>query len=122
MNQAQFAAQRMGSLPQHPAHHTQLPIKPSMPQMPHHPMNYPPPNAVHKFQKKPKMKGVHDPRLAGTAHVQQGAQVEHKAHYPGGDELDLVTAKEVSLFRYMRNHNWMEDIFSPVSVSKCLVC
>ncbi|KAK3820507.1 MAG: hypothetical protein J3R72DRAFT_33767 [Linnemannia gamsii] len=50
--------------------------------------------------------------------AQQQAQAQEDAEEPSGDELDFLTAKDVAVARYKRNHDYIAEVFSPYPTCK----
>ncbi|OAQ25943.1 hypothetical protein K457DRAFT_737102 [Linnemannia elongata AG-77] len=52
--------------------------------------------------------------------AQQQAQAQEDAEEPSGDELDFLTAKDVAVARYKRNHDYIAEVFSPYPTSRII--
>ncbi|KAF9405155.1 hypothetical protein BGZ94_003737, partial [Podila epigama] len=60
------------------------------------------------------------PQQQAQIQAQQQAQAQEDAEEPSGDELDLLTAKDVAIARYKRNHDYIAEVFSPYPTSTIL--
>ncbi|KAI7817112.1 hypothetical protein BC939DRAFT_403025 [Gamsiella multidivaricata] len=52
--------------------------------------------------------------------AQQQAQAQEDAEEPSGDELDFLTARDVAIARYKRNHDYIAEVFSPYPTSRII--
>ncbi|KAG5519523.1 hypothetical protein PMAC_001677 [Pneumocystis sp. 'macacae'] len=52
----------------------------------------------------------------GSSNTENSSSTQSKGmsetEEPQGDELDFLTPRDISIARYMRHHNWIEEIFS----------
>ncbi|KAF9908066.1 hypothetical protein BX616_000257, partial [Lobosporangium transversale] len=53
------------------------------------------------------------PQQQAQIFAQQQAQAQEDAEEPSGDELDYLTARDVAIARYKRNHDYIAEVFSP---------
>ncbi|KAF9362670.1 hypothetical protein BGX34_005735 [Mortierella sp. NVP85] len=56
------------------------------------------------------------PQQQAQVLAQQQAQAQEDAEEPSGDELDFLTARDVAIARYRRNHDYIAEVFSPYSI------
>lgn len=62
-----------------------------------------------KHSQQPQLTPQHQAQIL----AQQQAQAQEDAEEPSGDELDFLTAKDVAIARYKRNHDYIAEVFSP---------
>ncbi|KAI8353168.1 hypothetical protein B0O80DRAFT_377441, partial [Mortierella sp. GBAus27b] len=43
-----------------------------------------------------------------------------EAEEPSGDELDFLTARDVAIARYRRNHDYIAEVFSPYPTARII--
>lgn len=60
------------------------------------------------------------PQQQAQVLAQQQAQAQEDAEEPSGDELDFLTARDVAIARYRRNHDYIAEVFSPYSTGMSL--
>lgn len=60
------------------------------------------------------------PQQQAQVLAQQQAQAQEDAEEPSGDELDFLTARDVAIARYRRNHDYIAEVFSPYSTGTSL--
>ncbi|KAF9102670.1 hypothetical protein BGX29_004339 [Mortierella sp. GBA35] len=60
------------------------------------------------------------PQQHAQVMAQQQAQAQEDAEEPSGDELDFLTAKDVAVARYKRNHDYIAEVFSPYPTSRII--
>ncbi|KAG0333148.1 hypothetical protein BG004_000957, partial [Podila humilis] len=58
------------------------------------------------------------PQAQAQLLAQQQVQAQEDAEEPSGDELDFLTAKDVAIARYKRNHDYIAEVFSPYPTSR----
>ncbi|KAF8936404.1 hypothetical protein BGZ58_004221 [Dissophora ornata] len=58
------------------------------------------------------------PQQQAQVLAQQQAQAQEDAEDPSGDELDFLTARDVAIARYKRNHDYIAEVFSPYPTSR----
>lgn len=67
-----------------------------------------------KHSQQPQLTPQHQAQIL----AQQQAQAQEDAEEPSGDELDFLTAKDVAIARYKRNHDYIAEVFSPYPTCK----
>ncbi|KAF9577777.1 hypothetical protein BGW38_006789, partial [Lunasporangiospora selenospora] len=72
----------------------------------HHPQGHP-------HHQQPQL----TPQQQAQVMAQQQAQAQEDAEEPSGDELDFLTARDVAIARYKRNHDYIDEVFSPYPIS-----
>ncbi|KAF9903186.1 hypothetical protein EC991_004094 [Linnemannia zychae] len=74
--------------------------------------------------KKHQQQQHQQPQMTPQQHAQvlaqQQAQAQEDAEEPSGDELDFLTAKDVAVARYKRNHDYIAEVFSPYPTSRII--
>ncbi|KAG0249658.1 hypothetical protein BG011_009047 [Mortierella polycephala] len=60
------------------------------------------------------------PQQQAQVLAQQQAQAQEDAEEPSGDELDFLTARDVAIARYKRNHDYIAEVFSPYPTSRII--
>ncbi|KAG0047392.1 hypothetical protein BGZ83_007540 [Gryganskiella cystojenkinii] len=60
------------------------------------------------------------PQQQAQVMAQREAQMQEDAEEPSGDELDFLTARDVAIARYKRNHDYIAEVFSPYPTSRII--
>jgi len=60
------------------------------------------------------------PQQQKEVQMQREAQMQEDTEEPSGDELDFLTARDVAIARYKRNHDYVAEVFSPYPT--CMLC
>ncbi|KAF9140178.1 hypothetical protein BGX30_006918 [Mortierella sp. GBA39] len=74
----------------------------------------------HQQQQQQHQQPQMTPQQHAQVLAQQQAQAQEDAEEPSGDELDFLTAKDVAVARYKRNHDYIAEVFSPYPTSRII--